>query len=68
MDSSTKNDWETSLYVLGERLHMPVYKIKAEMPLSELMGWHRYFAEQQKPDDSINLADMTEADLGRMFG
>lgn len=50
MASSAKaSEWEHSLFILGEILHMPVYQIKAEMPLAELIGWLSYFNKKNKP-------------------
>jgi hypothetical protein len=46
---SRLDEWEASLYFLGEKLHMPVYKIKDEMPLSELIGWLNHFKRSSKP-------------------
>jgi len=40
------NSWDASLYFLGETLHMPIYKIKAEMPLSEFIGWNKHFTRK----------------------
>ena len=42
------NDHEKGLYVLAELLHVPVYKLKAEMPTSEYMGWQEYLSEKNK--------------------
>jgi hypothetical protein len=62
MDSQAKTksdtDWERSLYVLAEFLHMPVYRIKQEMPLCELIGWCRHFEgknEQSETDNAKNI-------------
>ena len=54
--TSKADDWEACLYVIGERLQMPVYKIKEEMPLSELIMWCRHFSPQQEDKEPDPMA------------
>jgi hypothetical protein len=52
-----RSDWEHSLYVLAEKLHTPVYVIRREMPMSEFMGWLRYYApDQSARSDGIEFS------------
>jgi hypothetical protein len=60
------NRFEASLFVLGERLHMPVYKIRQEMPLHEFIGWLRHFNGGEK-ETPIDLTSIGKADVARMF-
>jgi hypothetical protein len=61
---SRRSEWEESLYNLGELLHMPVYKIKEEMPLSELIGWSRHFAKVKEPVKKEMTAEEVLAKFG----
>jgi hypothetical protein len=47
-----KAEWEESLYVLAEKLHTPVYVIRREMPMSEFMGWIRYYSDSSPAQQS----------------
>lgn len=67
MASKKTNNYERALFGLGERLSMPVYKIKEEMPLYEFLGWLRYF-NQDDEEEPIDLTEATPDDLERMFG
>jgi hypothetical protein len=68
MASQQRNHkFDTSLYVLAERLHMPVYKIRKEMPLYEFIGWLRYFNGGDKPAP-VDLTTVGKDQLARMFG
>jgi hypothetical protein len=65
------SEWDESVYALAELLKMPVYKIKAEMPLSELIEWCRYFERKNRaaaPPPPLELAAMSAADLKKAFG
>ena len=62
----TSDPWENSLYVLAEQLHMPVYQIRKEMPLSELIGWTRYYENKNKPPP-IEIDQMTPDQLRELF-
>jgi hypothetical protein len=35
-------------HYIAEKLHMPVYKLRAEMPNDEYVRWTRYFAVKQQ--------------------
>jgi len=35
-----------SLYEIAFHLKLPLYKLKAEMPYDELLGWVKYFEER----------------------
>lgn len=61
-----KDDWEFTLYAVADRLHLPIYRLKAEMPMREFMGWLKYM---QKPAEKpVDLANAGAEDLARMFG
>lgn len=61
-----KDDWEFTLYAVADRVHLPIYRLKAEMPMCEFMGWLRYM---QKPAEKpVDLATAGAEDLARMFG
>lgn len=60
-----KNPFEPSLYALAERLCTPVYRIKAEMPLEEFIGWLRHLNRQDEP---VDLTKMDESQIAKMFG
>lgn len=61
-----KDDWEFTLYAVADRVHLPIYRLKAEMPMREFMGWLRYM---QKPAEKpVDLATAGAEDLARMFG
>lgn len=47
---------------------MPVYQIKREMPLAEMIGWHRHLADKNKEPEPIDLSEMKQEDIARMFG
>lgn len=49
--------WERNLYSLAERLHTPVYKLRQEMPFSELLGWMEFLAEPSAPAFDVNDPD-----------
>ena len=61
------NDWERTLFILAEMLHMPVYKLREEMPLSEMLGWIRYIKSkgEEKP---LDVTELSEDQLKEMFG
>jgi hypothetical protein len=70
-----QSPWDETVYVLAELLKMPVYKIKEEMPLSELIGWCRYFEKKNNPNPAFGngapvfeLASMSKEDLKKAFG
>jgi hypothetical protein len=68
MASPQRNSkFESSLYVLAERLHMPVYQIRKEMPLYEFIGWLRHFNGGEKPAP-VDLTNIGKEQLARMFG
>ncbi len=61
-----KDDWEFTLYAVADRVHLPIYRLKAEMPMREFMGWLKYM---QKPAEKpVDLATAGAEDLARMFG
>lgn len=61
-----KDDWEFTLYAVADRVHLPIYRLMAEMPMREFMGWLRYM---QKPAEKpVDLATAGAEDLARMFG
>lgn len=65
------SEWDESVYALAELLKMPVYQIKAEMPLSELIGWCRYFDQRTAKvaaPPPLELAAMSKEDLKKAFG
>lgn len=62
-----RQKFEPSLYILGERLGMPVYKIRQEMPLYEFIGWLRHFNGKSE-DVPMDLSSVKKEDLARMFG
>ena len=57
---------EHNLLVLCELLHMPAYKLKAEMPFSEYQDWMIYLEAQRGggkstyKDDSDALIDLVK--------
>jgi len=53
--------WDESVFALAERLHMPVYRLKQEMPLVEFLGWMHYYREDKGP--VIDLSTASAADL-----
>jgi hypothetical protein len=63
------NDWDRTLYVVAERLCMPVYKLRAEMPLAELIGWVDHFRQQSQPanEEPIDLTQITPEQARAMF-
>jgi hypothetical protein len=66
-----QSPWDETVYVLAELLKMPVYKIMEEMPLSELIGWCRYFEKRNNPtygEPVLELASMSKEDLKKAFG
>jgi hypothetical protein len=61
-----KNDWEYTLYVVADRLHTPIYRLKAEMPMKEFVGWIKYInGPVEKP---VDLANISRDELERLFG
>lgn len=61
-----RDDWEFTLYAVADRVHLPIYRLKAEMPMREFMGWLKYM---QKPAEKpVDLATAGVEDLARMFG
>jgi len=61
-----ENDWDFTLYVVADRLHMPIYKLKDEMSLREFIGWIRYIqGPKSKP---IDLNNASQDELARLFG
>lgn len=61
------DDWELTVYLLAEKLSMPVYKLKQEMPLAELMGWIQFIREKGK-ERPIEIAELPPEKLKEMFG
>jgi hypothetical protein len=49
--------WERNLYSLAERLSTPVYKLKAEMPFSEMLGWMQFLSDDKKPAFDVEDPD-----------
>jgi len=62
---SQLSQYEETFYILAERLHMPVYKIKSEMPLEEFMGWLNYYGKSAQPTD---LTSLNSDQVAAMFG
>lgn len=53
---------------LALRLHMPVYRIRAEMPASELAGWMLLFQEEAKRHEPPSVEDVGAAQFARAMG
>lgn len=61
-----KDDWEYTIYAVADRVHMPVYRMKAEMPMKEFIGWIQYMqGPKEKP---IDLNNVTNDELAKLFG
>jgi len=65
-EEKPKSDWETTLFILAEMLHIPVYKIRQEMPLSELLGWIHYIQNKGK-ERPIDVTSYDPKQLEEMF-
>jgi len=58
--------WDESLYFLAEALHTPVYELREKLPMSEYVGWQKFFDKRAKEQEraskgqSNNLLDSEE--------
>lgn len=55
------DEWEASLFVLADYLKIPVYQIREEMPLYELIGWCRYLQNRQVANEKQEAKDILKA-------
>ena len=59
---------ERNLYALAERLHMPVYRLRSEMPYSEYRGWIEYLREPEESKNLLNNPDALVAAVNAFHG
>lgn len=60
--------WDRTLYVLADRLHTPVYELRRNMPVKELVGWIRHLGDKNTSEKPIDVTTMKPEQLKELFG